>query len=43
MVTSGKMEVGRGKVRVGFKRYKLLCIKQINNKDILCSTWKCTL
>ena len=28
----------RGKLGVEIKRYKLLCIKQIQNKDKLCST-----
>ena len=38
--TENKRVVGRQreKLRVWIKRYKLLCIKQIHNKDKLCST-----
>ena len=35
--TSREREAGRGKMGYGMKRYKLLCIKQISNKDILYS------
>ena len=37
-VTQGETEGWRDKLGVWFKRYKLLCIKQISNKDILYST-----
>ena len=38
MDTSRKREWGGARWRYGIKRYKLLCIKKIRNKDILHST-----
>ena len=35
MVTSGEREGGRGKIGIGIKRYKLLCIKLVRYKNIL--------
>ena len=40
VVTSAERGEGRGKMGYGIKRYKLLCIKWISNKDILYSTGK---
>ena len=42
MVTSREREERRGKTGMGIKRYTLLCVKQISNKDILYSTGKCS-
>ena len=35
VVTRREKEEGKGKIRVGDWRYKLLCIKQISYKDIM--------
>ena len=42
LVTSGERQGGRGKVRIGDKRYKLLYIKQIHYNDISYSTGNIT-
>ena len=41
MVSKGNREVGMDKLSVGVKRYKLLCIQYVSNKNILCglSRW----
>ena len=38
MVTSREREEGGTRQGEGIKRYKLLCVKKISSKDILCST-----